>query len=431
MEGEMNLSVQLDGGLSLSNDFQGDLGGTYKGSTFVTPNFETQTLGTAGKILTSNVTVNPIPYEEYDGATTVTPNFATQTLPTEGKILNSDVKVNPIPNEVYYGDTTVTPNFDTQTLETEGKIMNFDVTVNPIPYEIYDGETTVTPSTQAQTLQTAGKIVEDNITVEAVPLYSGVTIITPTKQEQKFLTMDKLVAEDLTVNPIPDNYYDMSVPYFFLGLNPEYLGQIHSERTALSDTSYPSWTASTTAKAIKSGSSIDDIDIDLEQYEYWIRWRVDFKAVYESNIVRQNVPIRQVLSLWQNIHKHPSTKPNMESMTDNAKYCIAPYYNALANYLYYYGNTVNNTTYAWGQQQGFYASPVAGSFTGDTIYTPTTPTLYARCNATYFATARKTQVSTDSAFVVKGDLFRVKAQSSMPRFVYRDCAEIFNNPLTV
>ena len=62
--------------------------------------------------------------------------------------------------------------------------------------------------------------------------------------------------------------------------------------------------------------------------------------------------------------------------------------------LYY--NTSGTATFTWSSTYGFYPAAVAATFSSSTTDTPNitikTPTLNARCNSSYFAVARGSDV---------------------------------------
>lgn len=68
-DGDMDISFETDGEMSISNDLDGEYGDfravtqsdTYTGETEVTPSEEIQILYTEGKLVVSNITINPIP----------------------------------------------------------------------------------------------------------------------------------------------------------------------------------------------------------------------------------------------------------------------------------------------------------------------------------------------------------------------------------
>lgn len=70
LNGDMTLSICLDGNLQMSNLLNGELGTiqkyspsveVYDGATDITPDEFLQTLETQGKLVQSNITVQPIP----------------------------------------------------------------------------------------------------------------------------------------------------------------------------------------------------------------------------------------------------------------------------------------------------------------------------------------------------------------------------------
>ena len=72
-ESAQNFPCSFDGGQDFNATMDGILPGDYEGSYEVTPSAEQQTLGTAGRTLSFDVVVNPIPSNygliTYNGST--------------------------------------------------------------------------------------------------------------------------------------------------------------------------------------------------------------------------------------------------------------------------------------------------------------------------------------------------------------------------
>ena len=69
LNGDANITIQLDGDLSFSESLNGEMGiieehssyKSYTGATEFTPSAEVQTIEVKDKIVLDNITINPIP----------------------------------------------------------------------------------------------------------------------------------------------------------------------------------------------------------------------------------------------------------------------------------------------------------------------------------------------------------------------------------
>jgi hypothetical protein len=99
-----------------------------------------------------------------------------------------------------------------------------------------------------------------------------------------------------------------------------------------------------------------------------------------------------------------------------------------------YYNTSSSKTYTWSSSYGFYSSvptpTFASSSAATTNVTPKTPILYTRCNASYFATARKDDVDISNTYwTVHGELYRMDLEKNCMRQRYTDLIEVINDTL--
>ena len=81
----------------------------------------------------------------YEGEYTVTPSLVQQVLDTSGKIMTDDVTIEPI-GDVYEGDIVIAPSTQDQVLDTDHKYNPNDITVKKIAFAEVDnlsGGTTI------------------------------------------------------------------------------------------------------------------------------------------------------------------------------------------------------------------------------------------------------------------------------------------------
>lgn len=202
--------------------------------------------------------------------------------------------------------------------------------------------------------------------------------------------------------------------------------EVYNAEIALADTTFPSWTASTTAKAVKATVTAGTFAADLVNYEYLLRWRYSFEAQYNSGATLKVMPWKECAELWQVIMKRPNSLANIGADNFNGNACIT-YFSAP---LLVYYNSSGSLTYTFLASYGIYPSVTAATFSNATSNTPTvtikTPTINARCSTTYFATARKAEIDTASVCYLKGELYRIK-KGGAARSMYDNLIDIYNN----
>lgn len=210
----------------------------------------------------------------------------------------------------------------------------------------------------------------------------------------------------------------------------EFVQQVYSEETALKDTLYASWTASTTAKAIVATKNAGTFSADMVNYEYLLRWKFEFDAAYKEGVTPTGITCRECAELWQVIYKRPNSVANLAANNFNSNGCIT-YFSTPLN-VYYNSNGVLSYTYSI--TYGFYPAVTAATFSNSTSNTPTvtikTPTVNARCCSTsysYFLVASAGDIDqTNSKYKMKGELYRIKVGGAA-RKMYENLVDIYNN----
>lgn len=196
--------------------------------------------------------------------------------------------------------------------------------------------------------------------------------------------------------------------YNYMGKNAEFVETLVDSEVALADTDFATWTPSTTAKIIVNTSDIKTFVADLTQYEYLIKWESSFVPVLNSGATKKAQVIWEGADQYQCIYKRPSNLANIESGNFNGNVC-STYYSV--PFLRYY-NTSGSATYTYAISYGIYPTLTASTFSSTTSNTPTvtvkSPVIYARCNNSYFATARASELDqTNSKFHLVGKLYRI------------------------
>jgi hypothetical protein len=98
-----------------------------------------------------------------------------------------------------------------------------------------------------------------------------------------------------------------------------------------------------------------------------------------------------------------------------------------------YYNTSGTHTMTYSGSYGFYQSAVAATFSNSTSDTPNltikTPSISARCNSTYFAVARGSDVDkANSTVKLKGELWRMK-HSNTVEAMYASAVDLYRHPI--
>lgn len=239
-------------------------------------------------------------------------------------------------------------------------------------------------------------------------------------------TADDVVADKVFYNSNGDKTFGTYV-WDFKGFRPELLdGNLYDYTVSLADTLYATWTPSTTAKAIVATANIDTFSADLSKYEYLLRWRCTFDAIYEEGYTLKTAPVREVAELWQTIMKRPNSLATIEDDDFIGNACIT----FVSIPLMVYHNSSGALTYTYAISYGVYPAVTAATFSSSTSNTPTVtikrPTYNARCSATYFSTTSANRiVDAESIIRIKGELYRVPKGSTM-RATYDDMIDLYN-----
>lgn len=240
-------------------------------------------------------------------------------------------------------------------------------------------------------------------------IYQGPTTVTPGHEDQVLSTSNLLLTSDITVLKIPE---------------PEFIEEIYdSGDIKLSATSFATWTPSTTAASIRASQTAGTFSAHMGEYEYLIKWEFGFNAVTVSGATLKAQLLYEGADQWQALHKRPSSWVNIEAEHFNGNTCSTYY---TIPFMRYY-NTSGALTYTHSISYGIYpvivASTFASSTADNTTVTLKTPSVSARCNSTYFATARAPQLDKDlSTFRIVGKLYRTEIPGEV-RKMYEDFYE--------
>ena len=212
----------------------------------------------------------------------------------------------------------------------------------------------------------------------------------------------------------------------FMGSEVEPLGVFYDAEIPLSETTFPSWSASTTAKAILATENVHSFAADTANYEYFLHWTCAFHAAYNEGATLKAQVIGECMDAWQQIIRRPNSVANITSKSFNSNACVT----VMSAPLLVYYNTGGSKTYTYSVSDGIYPALQAATFSNATTLTPTVtvkrPTINARCNSTYFATARKTDIDVDNSKIqMRCEGFRVPVRG-MARVAYQNLINAYN-----
>lgn len=230
----------------------------------------------------------------------------------------------------------------------------------------------------------------------------------------------KILTSDGKAVAVPENNW--------MGNNIEFVEKVYDHQGTLADnTNYDDWTASTTTKVCIASVNADTFSAQMDTYEYMLEWIWEVDIAHTEGATLTAMPDRQYGTFYQSIHRRAYGLTNFENRNEQYNYCTA-YYTA-SNYIIYY-NTSGTLTWTTNPSYGIYAVVVASTLSGTTANTTTvtikTPTINARSNTTYFATARKTEVdSANTKFRIIGNLYRADINSSPVKLAYRKAMYLY------
>ena len=209
--------------------------------------------------------------------------------------------------------------------------------------------------------------------------------------------------------------------------NLEFVQTLYDQEIALADTLYASWTPSTTAKKIVDTETAATFVADMSTYEYLLKWETSFEAVLNSGATKKAQVIWEGADQYQVLCKRPSSLANIQSENFNGNVCFTYF---TVPFMRYY-NTSGTATYTHSISYGIYPALTASTFSNSTSNTPTvtvkTPTINARCNNSYFATARANELDqANSKVKLIGKLYRFEKTGEI-RNMYNDFYSRFNN----
>lgn len=171
-------------------------------------------------------------------------------------------------------------------------------------------------------------------------------------------------------------------------------------------TTFDSWTASTTAGTIKAASTTSDWTCTVNKANsWWFVTRVYVDVAFKSGATLKKTVRRLVAYYTHILTAYPSTNANL---IINNRDSISTFAQIVRGGIRYYTSTENTlgftSSYTYGPM--YMANVPSLSISGTTVSCKL-PALYARCNPSYFDTARKTEVdSANTNMTITVDVYK-------------------------
>lgn len=306
---------------------------------------------------------------------------------------------------------------------TKGAVSNHSVTVTPSVTNtagyISGGTKTGTGvSVNVTELESGTKSITANGTGISVSGYSAVDVAVPSSSPT-------LITKSITANGTydaeddnADGYSSVTVnvsggggggdyPWFGPNTVKDYTKTITINLK--DDTSWDSWTASTTAGSILAAPTTADFSYTFNYKDYiaTIVSTAITSYTFKSTATKKNIPFAngRVDMLWQ--FGYPSTYDNYMN------YAIGTYSNisqAIKQTIYYYSGTgVKSASASSSNGVYTYSTPsISTTTSGDNItLTYKRSPIYAKCNTTYFAVERKDDIDSENTnLIITVDVYK-------------------------
>lgn len=449
VQGDVTVSCVVD--LRISPTVQE----TYDGPYSVTPSESVQTLETAEKAMTDDVSVGAIP-DDYVGS--AVPRRTSRNVVV--------LKIHDVPTIVVqrgYYDTAKEKEITTGTATTPATSITANPTVsvdsNGLVTASVSASQSVTPTVDEGYVMsgTAGTVSVDGLKKVQLPTQAAQTI-TPTESEQTAVAAGKYTTGIVKVNGIPSDYvgsavtrkaagtytpasvaqeisagqylegaqtieavappyYDMSGKLAWLGADATLVKEITLTDVKLSNTSFASWTPSTTATDILATRTAGTFTAsDMPDYDYWVLWETKIPIVYGEGSTNKAKGLYLSAFHVQALVRRASSYANLLAGNANSNVNSSAFTGG--NFYRYYNATQDNLTYTSNTSYGFYATVTANTFSSSTATSPAvtlkTPKVTARCSTTYLSTGNAALIDKDKTVISqKCTVYKVKASAFM------------------
>lgn len=180
------------------------------------------------------------------------------------------------------------------------------------------------------------------------------------------------------------------------------------------DTSFDSWTASTSAGDIKAASSSADFTLTVDMNNvYFVVTHCYCEFAYLSGVTLKNIPKRYSQYYVSMVYPFPN---DYTSFIGGTNIAIAYSGNTVTrNALLYYGSTTGafGAYSSTSSNYGVYMNSYPSISTSGTTASFTFAVIRARCSSTYFAPTRKAYIdSANTNFIITSDVYKTPVPNS-------------------
>lgn len=217
--------------------------------------------------------------------------------------------------------------------------------------------------------------------------------------------------------------------YGWLGSDIKYVGKLYEWNDTLNNTTYSSWTPSTTAGSILNAQS--DVasftipDRTLETYYVLTRWDMNF--AYNSGTTMTSAPIRYTFIGLSYYYNYPTSSQYISG--EYGSYSNVHFMSNYAAYYYNSSGTLTTSGNAYAPAYSTSGTSWSTSTSGNTVtVTLNKPAISARCSASYFSTDRAADVdTTNSTLKYRLDLFKGPKPGLYEQVKYRMITDVWND----
>lgn len=188
---------------------------------------------------------------------------------------------------------------------------------------------------------------------------------------------------------------------------------------ALEDTSFATWTPSTTESIIWT-KQLTGTTLDAD-HQYAVAIRFVFEPVYQTGTTVISGGTKFICVGSSTTYKYPNTLANWNSGT----YGTSSSSNSEQSYYIFYKNSGGTETVSSGLTYGIYAT--FNTFTMQTL----TLTVRARASSTYFSTDMLAALDqTNSTFTVDFSVYSIPIANNAKQDIIDNCMDIYQNGIT-
>ena len=233
-----------------------------------------------------------------------------------------------------------------------------------------------------------------------------------------------------------DGYHTINVgatpTYSYLGEEATFVQNLYNQELSLDDTSFSSWTPSTTATTILAAQNITPQIYLPVQYDYIIKTFAYVKYAYTEAVTNTAITDYFMISF------HPmGQRPNSITSLINSNFDYVTYTPSFANMLMIFYNS-SGTLKISGNNYGITVAAQGpansnNSSTTDFGLTPKTPQIRAVANASYMSTTAFSKLDTaNTKIYLRIDLYRCASRNDAWHATIQEMIDAYNtyNPTT-